>query len=92
MFGLIPYHEIKENEVFLIENCSSIHTFFMKFNIDVVFTDKKGKIIKLEKDMKPWRILNGGLKAGHVYEWTCGSISKYHIKEGKDIKPWLQKN
>ncbi|MCL2798909.1 MAG: DUF192 domain-containing protein [Endomicrobia bacterium] len=40
----------------LFENCSCIHTFFMLFNIDVLFLDKNGKTLKIKENVKPWRI------------------------------------
>lgn len=41
----------------LFKNCNSIHTFFMKENIDVIFLDKKNNIIKRHYSVKPWNIL-----------------------------------
>jgi uncharacterized membrane protein (UPF0127 family) len=39
------------------ENCKIVHTFFMRFNLDIVFFDKNGNIIKTKKNVKPWRIV-----------------------------------
>ncbi|MCL2484898.1 MAG: DUF192 domain-containing protein [Endomicrobia bacterium] len=41
----------------LFQNCSSVHTFFMRFNIDVLFIDKNDKVIKVKNNVKPWRIV-----------------------------------
>ena len=41
----------------LFENCSSVHTFFMRFDIDVLFIDKNGKALKIKENIKPWRIV-----------------------------------
>ncbi|MDR2191767.1 MAG: DUF192 domain-containing protein [Endomicrobium sp.] len=41
----------------LFENCKSVHTFFMRFNLDIVFLDKSGRVIKTKKNVKPWRIV-----------------------------------
>ena len=41
----------------LFENCSSVHTFFMRFKIDIVFLDKDGNILSVKKNVKPWRIV-----------------------------------
>ncbi|MDR1417777.1 MAG: DUF192 domain-containing protein [Endomicrobium sp.] len=41
----------------LLKNCRSVHTFFMRFNIDIVFLDKENKIIKVVKNVKPFRIV-----------------------------------
>ena len=41
----------------LIINCKSIHTFFMKENIDVILLDKNNKILKINKNIKPNKII-----------------------------------
>ena len=51
----------------LFEKCNSIHTFFMRFNIDVIFMDKNKNVIKEVKNLKPWRIAVC-LKAYYVLE------------------------
>lgn len=40
----------------LFEKCNSIHTCFMRFDLDVIFMDKNKNIIKEVKSLKPWRI------------------------------------
>ena len=41
----------------LFNNCNSIHTFFMKKNIDVIFLDKDFKIVKRYNNVKKNKIL-----------------------------------
>ncbi|GHT72557.1 hypothetical protein AGMMS49950_11070 [Endomicrobiia bacterium] len=36
--------------------CNSVHTFFMRFNLDIVYLDKENKIVKIIKSLKPFRI------------------------------------
>lgn len=60
--------------------CNSIHTFFMKCPIDVLFLDKKGKIIKMIPNMKPWRIGAIVWKAHSVIELPCGTIQYMNIQ------------
>ncbi len=56
MRGLMFRNEIEKDEGIILEPCNSIHTFFMKFPIDVVFINKKNKIIKIYKSLPPWRL------------------------------------
>ena len=53
--GFMFKKEINENLVFI--HCSSIHTFFMRNNIDVLFFDKDKKLLKFYKDIKKNKIL-----------------------------------
>lgn len=52
----------------LFENCRSIHTFFMKEEIDILATDKNNRIIKMYKSVKPWRIIIAPKKTYNIYE------------------------
>lgn len=53
--GFMFKKEINENLVFI--HCSSIHTFFMRNNIDVLFFDNNKKLLKVYKDIKKNKIL-----------------------------------
>lgn len=39
----------------LFEPTNAIHTFFMNFALDVIFLDKNFQIIKIYRNMVPWR-------------------------------------
>ena len=81
--GLTVYSSLKEKEAFWIPSCSSIHTFFMKFSIDVIFTDPKFKVLKLFSNVKPSRILFGGFKSRHVFELKEGQIASCLLVKGE---------
>ena len=70
-----------EGDGLLIKPCNSIHTFFMKFNIDVIFLDKSLKIVKIIKNLPPWRVTPIYFKACQVIEFEAGKINDY-ILEG----------
>jgi uncharacterized membrane protein (UPF0127 family) len=40
----------------IIAPCNGIHTFFMRFTIDVLFVDRQGTVLKVCRGLKPWRI------------------------------------
>ena len=52
----------------LIKNCNSIHTCFMKFNIDVFCLDKNFKVIKVYKNVKPFRFIFSIKNTYHILE------------------------
>lgn len=62
--------------------CNSIHTFFMKTNIDVVMTDKDDNVLYVFKDLKPWRVILPKKGVYSTYELPSGSI-KGNIKKVK---------
>ena len=40
--------------------CRSIHTFFMRFPLDLIFVDRELRIVRLVRNLPPWRIARGG--------------------------------
>ena len=44
-------------EDYLFPKCKSIHTFFMKTNIDVIALDKKGGIVMIYRNISPNKII-----------------------------------
>lgn len=84
--GLLNRTSMGEEEGLLIKPCNSIHTFFMKFPIDVLFLDKNGKIVKLKTSMRPWRLADCLLKAFMTLELSPGKIIKTKLKPGDLIR------
>ncbi len=63
-----------------------IHTFFMKFSIDVVILTKDNKVAKVKKCLRPNRIFLWNPIFSKVLELECGSIEKLKLKKGDEIK------
>ena len=62
------FQKKNNNQILCFPKCNSIHTFFMLKNIDVVITDKNKNIIKILKNIKPWKIIFPIKKAYYIYE------------------------
>ena len=59
----------------LIRPCNSIHTFFMKFNLDVVFLSRDFKVVKIIRRMPPWRMSKVYFNAFQVLELKAGTLT-----------------
>ncbi len=80
----LMFYKVKLNKIILLNNCSSIHTFFMKQNIDICMTDKNNKILYLESNVKPNRII---IKtANHTYEMPLDTAKYLNINQELIIK------
>jgi uncharacterized membrane protein (UPF0127 family) len=55
MKGLLGRKSLEAGEGMLIRPAPSIHTFFMRFPIDVVFLSRKGEVLKIAQHVAPWR-------------------------------------
>lgn len=84
-FGLIPKKNMLQDEGLIIKPCCSIHTFFMRFTIDVLFVDRRNQIVGMYENVKPWRILPIHLNSFYVIELASGSISSKNIQKGDII-------
>ncbi len=43
-------------EGLLIAPCNSIHMFFMRFSLDVIFINEQNRVVFMYEGIKPWRI------------------------------------
>lgn len=78
--GLIGVRDLPPGEGMLILKCNAIHTFFMRFPIDAAFFDRRDRVVKVVKNIRPWRLFVwGGWRAAKVLETK--SISKQETKE-----------
>src|SRR5437762_12292159 len=71
MRGLLGRDGLGEGEGLLLRPASSVHTFFMRFPIDVVFLDRHGVVKRVAEHVRPWRTVGcRGAKA--VVELAAG--------------------
>src|SRR5262249_8307417 len=54
--GLLAHRSLPAGTAMIIAPTSAIHTFFMKFAIDVLFVAKDGSIVKTRESLGPWRV------------------------------------
>lgn len=83
--GLMGRPELLKEEALWISACPSIHTFFMKFPIDVIFTDKSFRVRALFENVPAGKILFGGFKSQNVFELRAGQIRAHQLKKGDQL-------
>jgi uncharacterized membrane protein (UPF0127 family) len=62
----------------LFPRCRSVHTFGMRFPIDVVFLDRWGWPIAIERAVPPWRLV-GCSRAAAVIETAAGAADRHFV-------------
>ena len=70
--GLLGRRSLEPGSAMILAPCSSIHTFFMQFAIDVAFVDRDGRVVRARRALGPWRI-QAALRASAVIELATGS-------------------
>lgn len=69
--GLLKHTEFVRGDGLWIVPCESVHTFFMKFPIDLVYLDKKKVVRKVRHAVPAWR-LSACLTAHSILELPAG--------------------
>lgn len=80
--GLMGRKKLNKSEGLMLFSCSSIHTCFMRFPIDVVFLNMDYEVIALKKGVRPWRMVNFIKKAYITVEMSEGTIDYKNIEVG----------
>ena len=73
--GLLRHKLLGPGEGLWITPCESVHTFFMKFPIDLVYLDKRRKVRKVRHAVPPWR-LSLCLTAHSILELPAGTAER----------------
>jgi uncharacterized membrane protein (UPF0127 family) len=79
--GLLKHERLEPGEGLWIVPCESVHTFFMKFPIDLVYLDKDKKVRKVRKAVPAWR-LSACLTAHSILELPAGTIEETGTQAG----------
>jgi uncharacterized membrane protein (UPF0127 family) len=72
--GLMGRETLPSGHGLWIEPCSSIHMFFMRFAIDVLFLDREGRVKRVLLRLRPWRVSPVVLGARTVVELPAGTL------------------
>ena len=72
---MLKHKSLPPGEGLWIVPCESVHTFFMKFPIDLVYLDKKNQVKKVRHAVPPWR-LSACLAAHSVLELPAGTAAE----------------
>ena len=85
--GLLGRECLEDGQGLLFKGCSSLHTFFMRFPIDIVFTDKDGRVLKTAAGVKPFKLVAAPLRAYYAIELPEGAIreSKTSVHDQLDF-------
>jgi uncharacterized membrane protein (UPF0127 family) len=82
--GLLGRDGLEQGEGLLLQPASSIHTFFMRFPIDVVFLDRTLVVVGIQDEIEPWRAAaQRGAKA--VLELPAGESSRRGLAVGDQL-------
>ena len=83
--GLLKHKSLNPGEGLWIVPCQSVHTFFMKFAIDLVYLDRRRRVRKVRHAVPPWRV-SGCWRAHSVLEFPAGSVAPTGTQPGDQLE------
>lgn len=83
--GLLGRPSLPEGEALVIEPCTSIHTFFMRFPIDAAFVGRDGRVLRALSHLRPWRATRIYPSAALVVELPAGTLARTGTGEGDPL-------
>jgi uncharacterized protein len=86
MRGLLGRNGLEPGSGMLIDAAPSVHMFFMRFPIDVVFLDRDWTVVRIVHALKPWRVA-GVRRAVAALELPAGTAAEAGLEEGEPARP-----
>lgn len=84
--GLLGRSRLETGEALWITPCHGVHTWFMRFTIDVIALDVDGVIVDAVAMLKPWRMRLPRPGAHSVLELPAGTLLTTPVKVGHRIQ------
>lgn len=72
--GLIGKQSFDKGEGLIFPRCNSVHTFFMRFSLDLIFVNKDGVVTSIIENIQKWRISPFISGTSKVIELPTGTI------------------
>jgi len=79
--GLLKHTGLGEGEAMIIAPSNAVHTWFMKFDLDLLFVGRDGRVVKTRAGVKPWR-MSAALRAFAVIEMRAGTLAERETLPG----------
>jgi uncharacterized membrane protein (UPF0127 family) len=83
--GLLKHEKLDEGTGLWIIPCEAVHTFFMKFAIDLIYLDRKHRVCGIVRSLRPWR-MSMCLPAHSVLELPPGTIDRTGTQKGDELE------
>lgn len=85
MVGLLGREGLEKGTGMLIHSCGSVHTFFMKFDLDLIFLDSSDRVVRVVESVPAARMVLGGVGASKVLEISAGSVRLSSVQVGSQL-------
>jgi len=77
---------LRPGEALWIPRCSSVHTCFVRFPLDLVFLDDDMRVTRVAESVGPFRARFGGREARSVVELAAGTAARLGLRPGDRLR------
>ncbi|MBK6675003.1 MAG: DUF192 domain-containing protein [Proteobacteria bacterium] len=84
--GLLFRRRPDQRTAYLLRRCSAVHTIGMAYALDIVFCNGTGRILRIVRDLRPFRLVRHP-EAAQVWEVASGVAAKWGWRVGDEIGP-----
>ena len=81
-FGLMGRASLPGGDGMLFAPGGTIHTFFMRFPLDVAFLGREGGVLRVAEGVRPWRLTRAPRGTRFVLELAEGQAAADGVAEG----------
>lgn len=87
LLGLMGRTRLDPQEGLWLLPCNSVHMFFMRTPLDIVYLDRQQRVVLCVPEMREWTVRLLPVRHAHsALELAPGSLSRHGIKEGDQLK------
>lgn len=86
LIGLMGSKSLPADSCLYLKPCRSVHTFFMRYNIDVLYLDESNRIVGMEPDLKPGRIGSAFQGTESIVELPAGALYRAAPELGQTVR------
>ena len=86
LIGLLLRNHLHSGEGLWIEPCNGIHTIGMRFPIDLVMLDRFGNVIRVVRNIPPFRVIRSSNGWKGAVEMPPGDLSEEDLQIGDRLR------
>lgn len=87
--GLMLKGKFRDGEALLFKfrkpGRHSVHMFFVRFPIDLIYLDSSCKVAEIRVHLNPWRVHMSKVDSSYLIELPAGTITRSNVKLGHEI-------
>src|ERR1035437_8090550 len=89
--GLLGRRVMPQQRALFFPHCGCVHTFGMRFALDLVFVRADGTVDAVRRGVRPWRIAWGTRRSDAVYELAAGARPSDAPPPGEPLA-WIRRS